>query len=308
MKTYDAIVIGAGPAGVTAAIYLARFGVSVAIVEKMTPGGLLLQTAEIENYPGVSSAKGYELADTMAAQLAKYSNVDKYQETVTLFEPIQGRNRLRVGEDWLEAKTVIICSGLILKKLGLPDEDKLTGYGVSYCALCDGHFYKDKVVGVVGGGNAALEEAMYLATLVKELHLFHRRGAFRADKIYQDKIAQTPNVTLHFNAVVTRLHGQSELKAITVSSTASPESRFMPLDGLFVFVGQTPALDFMPASLNVDKEGYIITDTEMRTNLHGVFAAGDIRSKLCRQVATAVGEGATAANAAYVYLERTNAI
>lgn len=306
MKRYDAIVIGAGPAGITASIYLARFGVKVAMIEKLSPGGLLLQTAEIENYPGFKSVRGYELADNMAEQINAYSNIDRYTESVTLFEPSKGHNRLRVGDDWLEGKTVIICAGLHYRKLGLPDEDRLIGNGVSYCALCDGHFYKNQIVGVIGGGNAALEESLYLATLVKELHLIHRRETFKADKIYHEKIAALPNIIVHKSAVVTRLHGKDELNAITVSSTVTPTSTYLPLNGVFIFAGHAPSSEFIPDSLNVDKDGFIITDTEMRTNLHGVFAAGDIRAKLCRQICTAVGDGATAANAAYVYLEKTN--
>lgn len=306
MKRYDAVVIGAGPAGITVALYLARFGVSLALVEKLTPGGLLLQTYSIENYPGIAKIRGYELADAMAEQLDAYE-FDRYQGSITMFEPNPGRNRLRVGEDWIEGRVVVICAGLHYQKLGLPDEDRLTGRGVSYCALCDGHFFKNQVVGVVGGGNAALEESLYLATLVKELHLFHRREAFRADKIYQDKILAVSNVVIHKSVIVTSLHGKEDLEGVTVGSTTSPESEYIPLNGLFIFAGQCPSSEFLPDTLRADEEGFLVTDTEMRTNLPGIFAAGDIRSKLCRQVATAVGDGATAANAAYAYLEHADA-
>lgn len=305
MKRYDAIVIGAGPAGITAALYLARFGVELALVEKLTPGGLLLQTHSIENYPGFAKAKGYELADAMADQLEAYT-FDRYQGSITIFEPSPGKNRLRVGDDWIEGRTVVIAAGLHYQKLGLPDEDRLTGRGVSYCAICDGHFYKNKVVGVVGGGNAALEESLYLASIVKELHLFHRREQFRADKIYQEKIGMVNNIHIHRNVIVTSLHGEEELTGVTIGSTVCPDSSFFPVDGLFIFAGQSPSSEFLPDTLESDEEGFLITDTEMRTNLPGIFAAGDIRSKLCRQVATAVGDGATAANAAYAYLEHAD--
>lgn len=307
MEVFDSIVIGSGPAGMTTALYLARFGVRVAMVEKLTSGGMLLQTSEIENYPGFSHIKGYELADAMQAQLGLYQ-VEKYQGEVFVFEYSPGQNRLKIGEEWIEAKTVVISAGLRYRKLDLADEARLTGHGVSYCALCDGPFYRGQVAGVVGGGNAALEEALYLASIVKELHLFHRRDVFRADKVYRDKVLGTQNIIVHYNTVVTQLHGKDELEAITVSTGSPAITNKLPLNGLFVFAGQTPAAEFLPSTLEVDEQGFVVTDTEMRTNLHGVFAAGDIRSKLCKQVATSVGDGATAANSAYIYLERTNAI
>lgn len=307
MEKFDSIVIGSGPAGLTAALYLSRFGVKVALVEKLTSGGMLLQTSEIENYPGFSRVKGYELADAMQAQLSLYP-VTRYQAEITVFEYSPGANRLKIGEEWIEGKTIVIAAGLRFRKIGLPDEERLTGHGVSYCALCDGPFYRGQVVGVAGGGNAALEESLYLASLAKELHLFHRRDQFRADKVYRDKVLATPNIIVHYNSIITQLHGDKELEAVTVQNTHSTESKVLPLSGLFVFIGQDPAAAFLPATLEVDESGFIITDTEMRTNLHGVFAAGDVRSKLCKQVATAVGDGATAANSAYSYLEKTNAI
>lgn len=306
MKQYDSVVIGAGPAGLTAALYLARFGVKTAVVEKLSPGGMLLQTYEIENYPGLPKAKGYELADAISAQLAEYQ-VDRYADEVVGIEADSGGNRVRVGDEWLAGRTVIIASGLTYRKLGLPDEERLTGRGVSFCALCDGNFFRNQVVGVVGGGNAALEESLYLATLVKELHLIHRRDSFRADKIYHDKVLATPNIKIHYNSIVTKLHGENELTGISLSSGPTRAESHIPLSGLFVFVGFSPSSGFLPEKIKVDEQGFIVTDTEMRTSLPGVFAAGDIRSKLCRQVATAVGDGATAANAAYGYLEKNHA-
>lgn len=307
MEVFDSIVVGSGPAGLTAALYLSRFGVKVALVEKLTPGGMLLQTSEIENYPGFSKVKGYELADAMQRQLSLYP-LKKYQGDVSVFEYKPGHNRLKIGEDWIEGKTVVIAAGLHFRKLGLPDEARLTGRGISYCALCDGPFYRGQVVGVAGGGNAALEESLYLASLAKELHLFHRRDQFRADKVYRDKVLATPNIVVHYNSVITELHGKDELEGVTIKVGPNCEMQKVPMNGLFVFIGQDPSAKFLPPTLEVDGAGFIVTDTEMRTNLEGIFAAGDIRSKLCKQVATAVGDGATAANSAYSYLEKSNAI
>jgi thioredoxin reductase (NADPH) len=302
MKNYDAVIIGAGPAGLTAALYLARFGVRLALLEKLTPGGMLLQTFTIENYPGLGGVKGYALADAMEAQLAPYA-LDRYAGEVTALEYAPGKNRLRVDEEWIESRAVVICSGLQYRKLNLPLEDKFVGRGLSYCALCDGQLYKNRVVGVVGGGNAALEESVYLSTLVKELHLFHRRDKFRGAKIYVDKITEIPNIKIHYSAVLDALHGEDELEGVTVRSLADNSSAYMPLSGLFIFAGFQPVGGFFPDELKRDAEGFIVTDTEMRTNLPGIFAAGDIRTKLCRQVATAVGDGATAANSVYAFVE-----
>ncbi|MDR1243320.1 MAG: FAD-dependent oxidoreductase [Deltaproteobacteria bacterium] len=302
MKNYDAAVIGAGPAGLTAALYLARFGLRPALLEKLTPGGMLLQTFAIENYPGLGGVKGYALADAMEAQLAPYA-IDRYAGEVTAMEHAPGKNRLRIDEEWIESRSVVICSGLKYRKLDLPLEDKFVGRGLSYCALCDGQFYKNKVVGVVGGGNAALEESVYLSSIVKELHLFHRRDEFRGAKIYVDKITGIPNIKIHYSSVLAALHGEDGLEGVTVRDLAGNRSEYMPLSGLFIFAGFQPTGAFFPDELKRDEDGFIITDTEMRTNLPGIFAAGDIRAKLCRQVATAVGDGATAANSVYAFVE-----
>lgn len=308
MDVFDSIIIGSGPAGLTSALYLARFGVRVALVEKVTSGGMLLQTSEIENYPGFSLIKGYELADAMQAQLGLYQ-VDKFAGEVNALEHSPGKNRVRVGDKWIEGKSVIVAAGLQFRKLGAADEERLTGRGVSYCALCDGPFYRGRVVGVVGGGNAALEEALYLATLAKELHLFHRRDQFRADKVYRDKVLAAPNIKVHYSSVITGLNGADGLESVTVANVNDKsDTKNIPMDGIFVFIGQIPTTGYLPAELTVDDCGFIVTDTEMRTSLPGVFAAGDIRSKMCKQVATAVGDGATAANSAYSYLEKSNAI
>ncbi|MCL1889497.1 MAG: FAD-dependent oxidoreductase [Desulfovibrionaceae bacterium] len=309
MKRYDSVVIGAGPAGMSAVLYLARFGLSVALLEKSTPGGLLLETAEIENYPGLPKMQGYVLADTLEAQLSSYP-VDRLPLTAHSCEKAEDGYILRTDEDPLEARTVIICSGLRHRKLELPGEDRLTGHGLSYCAICDGPFFRGLTVAVAGGGNSALEEALYLSGLVKELHLIHRRDAFRADRLIQEKVLAVPNVVVHYNTVIEALLGEENLRGLTLRSTLASERQScdLPVDGLFVFVGQTPAADFFPAGLQVDEAGFIITDTEMCSNLPGIFAAGDIRSKRCRQVVTAAGDGASAARSAYLFLEEKHVL
>ncbi len=304
MKEYDSLVIGGGPAGVTAALYLMRSGMTVAFAEMLSPGGQLLMTEDIENYPGFPKGiKGYELADLFAAHLEGY-HYDKYSDTVKEIQHAPLANKVRIGDEWILAKTIIICTGARYKKLGLPNEERLTGRGISYCALCDGNFFRGQTVGVVGGGNSALEESLYLSKLVKKLHLIHRREDFRATKCVQDKVCIIPDIDIIRSSAVTAIHGEDSLTGVTIRNLATGEERDLALDGLFIFVGYEPIKDYYPEGLTADAGGFIITDTEMVTNLPGIFAAGDCRSKTCRQVATAVGDGATAANSAFHYLEK----
>lgn len=305
MKRFDSLVIGAGPAGVSAALYLARFGVDVAMVEKLAPGGLLLQTMEIENYPGFPQGiKGYELADAFSAQLDPYENITRIQGEITEMNLQDKVKRIKIDEEWVEAETVLICSGVRYRKMGLPNEDKLLGKGLSHCALCDGHFFRGQKVGVVGGGNSALEEALYLSKLASDLHVIHRRDEFRGAPIYLSRLKMQQNVQLECSTVITALHGNDHLEGVTLKRLREGTEEYLPLDGLFIFIGFEPATGFIPEGLELDAQGFIVTDTEMQTSFPGVFAAGDIRSKRCRQVVTAVGDGATAANSAHIYLDR----
>ncbi|CAI3225447.1 thioredoxin-disulfide reductase [Desulfovibrio legallii] len=308
MKSYDAVVIGGGPAGITAAMYLARSGCSVLMPEQLAPGGQILQTEAMDNYPGFPKGiKGYELADLFAAHLEGLA-IDRPAAAVESVSGSAGQFVVRAGGVEYGARTVVVCSGAHHRKLGLEGEDRLRGRGVSYCALCDGNFFRNQTVAVVGGGNAALEESLYLSKLVSKLYLIHRRDEFRARKIYQDKLTeQSDKITLLRSSVVTALHGEKELTGLTVKNLKSGEETLLPVNGLFVYVGFSPSTGFLPADLAKDEQGFIITDTEMRTNIPGIFAAGDIRSKLCRQVITAAGDGATAAQAAFVLMEQLHA-
>ncbi|MDR1946029.1 MAG: FAD-dependent oxidoreductase [Desulfovibrio sp.] len=308
MKRFEAAVIGAGPAGIVAALYLARFGVKTALLEKSAPGGLLLQTFEVENYPGFpKGVKGYELADLLSEHLQSYANLSLVIGGVTELRREGKSLMLKVDGELLEAECVIICSGVGYRKLGLPGEDRLLGKGLSHCAMCDGHFFRGQKVGVVGGGNSALEESLHLSKMVSELHLIHRRDAFRAAPLYVDRIKSAGNVVMEYNSVVTALHGDDGLEGITLKRLTTGEEEFLPVRGLFVFIGFEPVVPFLPEEIGRDDRGFIITDAEMRASIPGVFAAGDIRSKLCRQIVTAAGDGATAAHAANSYLEQGHA-
>ncbi len=310
MSTYDAIIVGSGPAGITAALYMIRSGCTVALVEKLTPGGQVLQTESIENYPGFPKGiKGYELADAFAAHLDELE-LDRFTEAVTAMELSQdgsAMHKVQVGEKWLEGRAVVICSGAMHRHLGVDNELKLNGRGVSYCAICDGNFYRGLEVAVVGGGNTALEEAVYLSKIVKKVHLIHRREEFRGAKVYVDRLEAADNVEIIRNTVVSAIHGDTALTGLTLENVKDGSKSELAVDGFFVFVGIKPSVDFVPDMVDKDAGGFIHTDTEMRTNIPGVFAAGDIRSKLCRQVSTAVGDGATAAQAAFLYVEEHNA-
>ncbi len=310
---YDSIVIGGGPAGITAALYLVRSGCSVAFVEKIAPGGQVLKTESIENYPGFPKGiKGYELADVFAAHLDGLE-LDRFSNEVTKIELLQESeeakhkvHRVQFANSSIEGRTVIVCSGAEHKHLGIDNEVKLSGRGVSYCAICDGNFFRGQEVAVVGGGNTALEESLYLSKIVKKVYLIHRRDEFRGAKVYVDRLNDADNVEIVKNTVVTAINGETDLTSLSLKNIQNGDERELPIAGFFVFVGIKPSVDFVPDLVQRDAAGFLITDTEMRTNIDGFFAAGDIRSKLCRQVSTAVGDGATAAQAAFLHVEQLN--
>ena len=307
MKTYDAVIVGAGPAGITAAMYLARAGCSVLLFEQMTPGGQVLLTEKLENYPGYPAGiKGYELADQFAAHLDGLAGIERPQGEVSSITGTAGNFTIKAeaGADEYHARVVLVCSGARHRKLGLEKEDAFIGRGVSYCALCDGNFYRGQTVAVAGGGNSAMEESLYLANIAAKVHLIHRRDAFRGLKIYQDRLLANDKVQLHLNTVIEALEGDKELTGLSLKNVETGARESLPVNGLFVYVGFAPQTGFLPGAVDRDAQGFLTTDTEMRTNVPGIFAAGDIRSKLCRQVITAAGDGATAAHAAFVFLEQ----
>ncbi|MDR2743976.1 MAG: FAD-dependent oxidoreductase [Desulfovibrio sp.] len=303
MKLYDAVVIGGGPAGITAAMYLARSACSVLMCEQLTLGGQVLMTEALENYPGhPKGVRGYELADLFIAHLENLP-VDRVAGAVNSVTGAAGKFTVRAGHEYA-GKTVLACTGARHRTLGLDREEALLGHGVSYCALCDGNFFRGQTVAVVGGGNSALEEALYLSKIAGKVYLIHRREVFRGSKTFLERLQETGNVVILPNTIIAKLHGDPVLTGLTLKNAQSGQERHLPADGLFVYVGIEPATDFLPAELQRDTRGFVLTDIEMRTNIPGIFAAGDIRSKLCRQVITAAGDGATAAQAAFIFLEQ----
>ena len=300
---YDVIILGAGPAGLTAGIYAARGGLNAVIVESKAVGGQAALTAEIENYPGFESVSGFELVSLIQAQCERLGVAFVYDNPVNVSLDGNIKSVETAYSGVLEARAVILATGAMPRTLGLPRESALMGGGVSYCATCDGAFFKGKAVAVVGGGNTAAEDALYLEKFASSVTLIHRRDALRADAILAKRIAES-TVKVAWDSVVTQLNGENKLSSVTLKNVKTGELSDLPVSGLFVAVGQTPATEGLKG-VELDG-GYIVTDEEMRTSLPGVFAAGDVRKKTLRQVVTATADGAIAAESAIKFLN-TNA-
>lgn len=296
---YDLIILGAGPAGLTAGIYAARGGLNAVIVESKAVGGQAALTAEIENYPGFASVSGYELVSLMQAQCEALGVSFVFDAPVTLSLD-GGVKRVETAySGTLEARAVILAMGALPRTLGIERESELLGGGVSYCATCDGAFFRGKPVAVVGGGNTAVEDALYLEKFASEVYLIHRRDALRADAILADRVKNS-GVHIVWDSVVTALDGDKKLQSVTLKNVKSGDTSSLAVNGLFVAVGQKPATEGL-TGVELDG-GYIVTDSEMRTSLPGVFAAGDVRKKTLRQVVTAAADGAVAAESAIKFL------
>lgn len=299
---YDVIILGAGPAGLTAGIYAARGGLNAVIVESSAVGGQASLTAEIENYPGFESVNGFELVSIMQAQCDCLGVTFVFDNPVNVSLEGEIKRVTTAASGTLEARTVIIATGALPRTLGLPNESALMGGGVSYCATCDGAFFRGKPVAVVGGGNTAVEDALYLLKFASDVWLIHRRDALRADAILADRV-KASGVKIVWDSVVTELVGENKLRALTLKNVKTGELSSLAVNGVFIAVGQTPSTAGL-TGVELDG-GYIVTDEEMRTALPGVFAAGDVRKKSLRQVVTATADGAIAAESAIKYLNTT---
>jgi thioredoxin reductase (NADPH) len=309
MKLYDLIIIGAGPAGLSAAIYAGRAMLDTLIIEQGPDGGLILQTAEIENYPGSPiEESGESLIGRMAAQVHKFG-IEKINDTVREVS-LQGDIKTVVcdGGTW-QAKTVIVAGGAVPKSIGCVGEQEFLGRGISHCATCDGPFFRNMDVYVVGGGDAALEEAIYLTKFARKVTVIHRRKYLRAAKLIQEKAFKNEKIDFMFDSRILEVKGDGILESMIVENVRErtvTEIKANPEDGtfgLFVFIGYEPATGLYKGQLELDDDGYIITDENMKTNISGVFAAGDIRRKYLRQVVTAAADGAVAAVQAARYVD-----
>ncbi len=304
MHIYDTVIIGGGPAGYTAALYAARAGLSTLVVEKLSPGGQMTLTGEIDNYPGFEEGvDGFTLGMKMEQSAARFGAETLYGEVtnLNLSPPIKV---LETTAGQVQAKTVIIATGANPRPLGLAKEEEYTGRGIHYCAHCDGRFYKDKTVLVVGGGNSAVQDALYLSGLCKQVYLVHRRDTLRAEKIYHAPLFQKENVTFVWNSKVIDFEvQQGKIISALVENMKTQETNPLPCHGIFISIGRAPATEFVKDLLPLDNQGYIIADETTKTAIPGVFAAGDARTKPLRQIVTATADGATAAHFAGEYLE-----
>jgi len=300
----DLIIIGAGPAGLTAGLYASRARLRTVLLEKLAPGGQILTTDFVENYPGFPEGlSGFELVDRMKRQAENFGLKIAGKEVVRL-ELTPEKRIVFTDKEAMETKALILTTGASPRKLGIEGEGLLTGKGVSYCATCDGPFYRDQEVAVIGGGDTAVEEAIFLTKFAGRVHLVHRRDELRATKLLQERVKAAEKVNLVWDSVPTRILGQAGVEALELKNVKTNEISTLPVEGVFVFIGYNPSNDLLAdLSLDFDDLGFVKTDDNMETSIPGVFAAGDIRSKLLRQVSTAVGDGATAAFAAERFIE-----
>lgn len=300
-QIYDMIVIGGGPAGYTAALYAARAGLSVKVIEKMSVGGQMALTDVIDNYPGFEEGiDGFTLGMKMQACAERFGASTEYGEVRSV--NLKG-NIKKITSDFGEmlSRTVVIATGAEPRKLGIEGEDELVGRGLHYCAHCDGRFYKGKNVVVVGGGNSAVSDALYLSNLANSVTLIHRRDSLRATKIYHEPLLKAENVVFKWNSVPVGYTVDGRINGITIRSVTDGGLTTLPTDGVFVSIGRTPVSELF-TELERDSYGYIIADESTRTNIEGVFAVGDVRTKALRQVITAAADGATGAHYAEEYL------
>lgn len=301
-KIYDMLIIGGGPAGYTAALYAARAGLSVVVLEKLSAGGQMALTEMIDNYPGFEDGiDGFQLGETMQRQAERFGAETVLAEvlSVKLYGDVKS---LETSEGTYYGRTVVIATGAKAKPLGLSGEDRLVGKGVHYCAACDGMRYRGKTVAVVGGGNSAVADALTLSRVAEKVILIHRRDSLRATKVYHKALEDAQNVEIQWNSVATEFLAEDKLTGITLQDLNSGEKQILDVDGVFISIGRKPATDLFEGQLDLDEDGYIKAGADTQTGIPGVFAVGDVRTTLLRQVVTAVADGAVAAHQAEAYL------
>lgn len=301
-RIYDMIVIGGGPAGYTAALYATRAGLDTVVLEKLSAGGQMALTSQIDNYPGFEEGiDGFELGEKMQAGAERFGARTELAEVLSV-DFTNDIKKLETDSGDFYGKTVVISTGANPRELGVEKEQSLVGRGVNYCAACDGMFYKGKKVAVVGGGNSAVADAMILSRLAEKVTIVHRRDTLRATKVYHDALEKAENVEFTWDSVVTELLYEEKLTGLNLKNVKTGEESVLECDGVFVSVGRAPVTELFKDVLELDKGGYIVADESTKTSVPGVFAAGDVRTKALRQVVTAVADGAMAAHYAEEYL------
>lgn len=303
---YDMIIIGGGPAGYTAALYAARAGFDTVLLERLSPGGQMALTGDIDNYPGFEEGiNGFDLGMKMQQCAERFGAKTEYEEVldVDFSEQIK---KVKTAKSVFYGRTVVISSGANPRELGIEGELELIGKGVHYCAHCDGRFYKDKTVVVVGGGNSAVLDALYLSRLAKKVYVVHRRDRLRATKIYHSPLLNAENIEFVWNSEVTKFIADNRVEGVKLKNVTDEIFKELACDGVFISIGRKPATDFLKKAVNIDGYGYIVADESTKTNIEGVYAVGDVRTKALRQVVTAVSDGAVAVHYAEEYLSNFN--
>ena len=303
MTEVELIIVGGGPAGLTSAIYSARALIDTLVIEKMLPGGQPVLTTFIENYPGFPEGiSGPELAERLEAQAGKFGAKIITSRPVLNISRKEEGFEVKTESNSFWGKAVIVATGTSPRKLNVPGEEEFTGRGVSYCAVCDGAFYRDRVVAVVGGGDSAMDESIYLTRFASKVFVIHRRNQLRAEKILQERAFSNPKISFIWDTVVQSIEGDRKVELLKLKNVKTGEISELKVDGIFVYIGSTPNSSMVKDLVDLDENGFIITDNCMKTSVPGLFAAGDVRNTNFRQLATAIGDGAIAANSAERYL------
>lgn len=303
LSMYDVIIIGAGPGGLAAAIYAQRAELSSLVIEREpVAGGQIINTYEVDNYPGIPGVSGYALAEKMQEHCKRLEVAFQEAKVQEIVDEGAVKKIVLEGGEILETKTVIAATGAVNKTLGVPGEEELAGMGVSYCATCDGAFFKNKVTAVVGGGDVAVEDAIFLARLCKKVYLIHRRDSFRAAKTLVSALAKYDNIELVLDSVVDEIHGEDMVEAVTVHNVKSGEAKKLEVNGVFLAVGTKPNSELFAKLVKLTESGWIEADESCRTSCPGIYAVGDVRTKQLRQVITAAADGANAITSIEHYL------
>ena len=304
MHICDMVIIGGGPAGYTAALYAARAGIDVILLERLSAGGQMALTGEIDNYPGFEDGiDGFTLGMKMQKGAERFGAKTEYNEVLSV-DFSESIKRVKTANGVFCGKTVVISSGANPRELGINNEREMIGKGIHYCAHCDGRFYKDKTVVVVGGGNSAAADALYLSRLAKKVYVVHRRNTLRATKIYHEPLLKAENVEFIWNSTVEELISDNKVNGVKVKNVMDKSVNELVCDGVFISIGRKPATEFLKDAVILDENGYVVADESTRTNVDGVYAVGDVRAKVLRQVVTAVSDGAVAVHYAEEYLSK----
>jgi thioredoxin reductase (NADPH) len=304
MQDYEVIIVGGGPAGLSAGLYCRRAALKTILFEKGMPGGQIAISKDVENYPGMEAITGFDLAEKMLHHARSFGLEISRQEVAQVSAGHDYHSVRLSNGDIVRCAALILAAGGSVRKLGIPGEAEYLGSGVSYCATCDGFFFRDKTVVVVGGGDTAVEEALYLAKMTKKVYLVHRRSSLRASRILQSRLMSEPRIAVVWNTVVTEIRGDGKtVQAVLYEDTDSGEEGEFPTDGVFIFVGYSPNNQLIPPDVRMNEQGFVITDDKCATNVPGIFAAGDLRQKFANQIVVAAADGCIAALAAAHYVE-----